>query len=520
MSAVSALLLNRTLRTTCSAAAAVLLLTTLPSGAREVQAAPVETPRVRPSAENPHYLAWGTTPIFPLGATTHHGWTPISRPATVNFEADLERLAQVIAGIGSPHVVGFVRCLPYDPMNHLHDGPVKELLQPWVRAADGRYDLERFAPAWEHRLRAFLTAALDRRIVVSLEIWDDWSVTRGPGGQYDPGAEMGWNGHPFNPNNNINYDETVFPAKTAVCDAPFYSTLPSRRNLQPVLALQKRYVDRVLALAAPFPNVLINVSNESRAHLEWSRFWAEYLRARLPAGMMIGEMPSTNRRDGGGECEHVFSPLTLCTDPRYDYVDIAQGVSSHEFRTPRDQAFGGARRILEYRHAMTAAGTRRPLVVSKDYTRTIEGGDLVLWSRFVGGAAAARFHRPAGNQPPAVSQFQHDAVGRLGRFIATVPFWRMAPEPAVVRGLPGEVAANVLAEPGREYVVQLLGGEPGEVVRLDVPAGTWSARWLDPAGNRDLATAQEVVAGASGLEMKLPAGGSHRILHLKIRRTN
>jgi hypothetical protein len=117
-------------------------------------------------------------------------------------------------------------------------------------------------------------------------------------------------------------------------------------------------------------------------------------------------MPSTNRKDGGGECEHDFSPMTLCTDPRYDYLDIAQAVSGHEFDgDARQQALGGGQRILEYHRAMAKAGMRRPLVVSKDYTRGPAGGDMVLWGRFVGGAATARFHRLAGNHPESVSHF-------------------------------------------------------------------------------------------------------------------
>ncbi len=184
----------------------------------------------------------------------------------------------------------------------------------------------------------------------------------GPGGAYDPGAGTGWNAHPFNPRNNVNYDESVLPPATSVCETPFCSTIPSRRHIRPVLDLQKRYVDHLLAIASEYPHILISIANESRAHLDWSRFWAEYTRQRVPSGMMIGEMPSTNRKDGGGECEHDFSPLTLCTDRRYDYVDIAQSVSGHEFRNPRDQALGGGRRILEFRRAMAEAGIRRPAV--------------------------------------------------------------------------------------------------------------------------------------------------------------
>jgi hypothetical protein len=470
-------------------------------------------PSIQPWPDNPHYLAWDGVPVFPLGATSYHSWTPISRPGEVDFHAQLERLASVIADIGSPHVCGFVRCLPYDPMNHSHDGAVQRVLQPWVQGEDGRYDLERINPVWEARLRDFLATALKHRIAVSLEIWDDWSVTRGPGGAYDPGAGAAWNAHPFHPNNNSNYDERVLPASTAVCNAPFYSTIPSQAHIAPVLALQKKYVDCVLGIASDYPHILINLSNESRAHLEWSRFWADYIRGKMPAGFMIGEMPSTNRKDGGGECEQAFSPMTLCTDPRYDYVDIAQGVSGHEFGSPRQQALGGSQRIRDYRQAMAEANTIRPLITSKDYTRDPNGGDMVLWSRFIGGAAAARFHRPAGNHPASVSQFQHDAVKRLGHFIAQTPFWIMQPRPDILQKLPDGAGANVLAEPQSHCVIQLIGGKVGEPLALNLAPGTWIVRWIDPSTGQEI-TRSESTVSASLLELVLPDGPEHRIIHL------
>jgi hypothetical protein len=79
----------------------------------------------------------------------------------------------------------------------------------------------------------------------------------------------------------------------------------------------------------------------------------------------------------------------------------------------------------------------------------------------VEGLAATRFHRLAGNHPTSVSDFQHDAVGRLGQFIARVPFWQMQPAPDLVKQLPPGVSANVLAAPGGHYVAQLLGGAAG-----------------------------------------------------------
>jgi hypothetical protein len=471
---------------------------------------------IQPWPDNPYYLSWGgKTPVFPLGPTGYHSWTPISRPGTVDAIGQLDRLAQVIDEIGSPHVCGFVRCLPYDPMNHMHDGAVLEVLQPWLKMEDGKYDLERFEPAWEMRLRGFLKAAYQYRIVVSLEIWDDWSVTRGPNGAYDPGAGAAWNAHPFNPLNNINYDETILPVQTSVCDAPFYSTIPSRQHIEQVLELQKQYVDKLLSIASEYPNIMISINNESRAHIEWSRFWAGYVRERIPKGMMIGEMPSTNRKDGGGECEDAFNPLTLCTDNHYDYVDISQAVSGHEFGSnPEQQVLGSSKRILEYRKAMEEAGTQRPLIVSKDYTRTADGGDMVLWGRFISGAASARFHRLHLSHPESVSQFQHEAVGRLGRFIARVPFWRMHHMPDFVKGLPDGAGANVLAEPDIHYVVQLIGGNEGDKLHLNLPLGTWSSRWIDPATGLELAHS-EISVNTAVVELNIPAGPNHRIIHFE-----
>ena len=466
---------------------------------------------IQPYPGNPNYLAWGDTPVFPLGATGYHSWTPISRPDEVNFTEQLDQLAKVIDDIGSPHVCGFVRCLPYDPMNHMHDGAVGKVLQPWLRLDDGRYDLKQFEPAWEERLRAYLDAALERRIVVSLEVWDDWSITRGPGGAYDPGEGNGWNAHPFNPKNNVNYDETVLPAETSVCNAPFYNTIPSRNNDDQVLNLQRNYVDHLLSIATDYPNIILNISNESRAHLDWSRFWAKYIRERVPPGFMIGEMPSTNRKDGGGECEHEFSPLTLCTDPLYDFVDIAQGVSRHEFGDPPQQAIGGGERIYHYRHTMAEAETRRPLIVSKDYSRDEKGGDMVLWSRFVSGAATARFHRPAGDNHKSVIDFQHEAVGRLGRFIAKVPFWQMHPSPETVLELPEGAGANVLADPSSIHVVQLIGVSNGGFLQFALTPGNWTIRWIDPSTGNEI-NRSEVSVSTTSIQLDYSGGDDHLII--------
>ncbi|MEF8810377.1 MAG: hypothetical protein V5A47_05585 [Bacteroidales bacterium] len=467
---------------------------------------------ISPSQKNPFYFSWKEKPVFLLGAANFHSWTPISRPENVNIKQQMDRLAKAIGKINSPNVLGFVRCLPYDPANHMHDGNVPTVLQPWRKTEDGRYDLTRFNPSWEERLHHYLEVALERNIIVSLEVWDDWSVTRGPGGQYDPGPDGGWNAHPFNPKNNVNYDATVLPDTTSACGAPFYSTIPSDANNQTVLKLQQNYVDQLMAIAGDYPNVIVNISNESRANLKWSLYWTNYVRKKLPEGYMIGEMPSTNRKDGGGQCQYKFSPLTLSMDTNYDYVDISQGVSGHEFNTITDQVIKGAQRIRSYRQRMHTQGQVKPLVLSKDYTRDEQGGRMVLWSRFTGGAASARFHRPSGDHGMEVIDFQHETVKNLGKFIATLPFWSMAPAPDKIQSLPLNVRANVLAQEKGHIVVQVISGKKGDEISLDMATGQWTFEWIDPKTYGE--SRKHTLKVNKEATIKIPEDKKHQILHL------
>lgn len=468
---------------------------------------------ITPFQENPFYFSWKGKPVFLLGAANFHSWTPISRPDNVDIKKQMDRLADAIDEINSPHVLGFVRCLPYDPANHMHDGNVPTVLQPWQKLADGRYDLSRINPSWKERLHQYLKLALEQNIIVSLEVWDDWSVTRGPGGQYDPGPEGAWNAHPFNPKNNVNYDDAVLPDTTSACGAPFYSTIPSDENNQTVLKLQQNYVNQLMTIADDYPNVIINISNESRANLKWSQYWATYIRKKLPEEYMIGDMPSTNRRDGGGQCQHRFSPLTLSLDPHYDYVDISQGVSGHEFNTITGQVIKGARRILSYRQKMQIQGQVKPLVVSKDYTRDEKGGRMVLWSRFIGGAASARFHRPSGDHSMKVVEFQHETVKNLGKFIASLPFWNMTPAPEKIQSLPGHVRANVLARDEGHIVIQVINGKKGDEISLDISSGQWNFEWIHPKTYGESIKSTLKVSKETTI-INIPEDKEHQILHL------
>jgi hypothetical protein len=165
---------------------------------------------------------------------------------------------------------------------------------------------------------------------------------------------------------------------------------------------------------------------------------------------------------------------------------------------------------------MREAGTERPLIVSKDYTRGPQGGAIVSWSRFVGGAASARFHRPAGDHPESVIIFQHEMAGHLGRFIARVPFWQMDMQPGIVNVLPSGAGANVLADLDSHYVIQLIGGDEGEKLVLQLTPGMWTVSWIDPSTGEDIVNYNMTLDSAE-LELDIPSELDHRIIYIERR---
>jgi hypothetical protein len=112
-----------------------------------------------------------------------------------------------------------------------------------------------------------------------------------------------------------------------------------------------------------------------------------------------------------------------------------------------------------------------------------------------------------------VSDFQHEAVGRLGQFIAQVQFWRMHPAPELVASLPEGAGANVLAERDGDIVVQLIGGVAGQRIELRAAPGSWAVRWVDPSTGSELGRSR-VPADAQTLLLNLPQGPEHRVAHL------
>jgi hypothetical protein len=76
----------------------------------------------------------------------------------------------------------------------------------------------------------------------------------------------------------------------------------------------------------------------------------------------------------------------------------------------------------------------------------------------------------------------------LTELVHSLDLLRLRPAPEIVQGgVPAEERAQVLADPGRAYLIYLTGGRKAEL-RLALPAGTYLAEWISPVtGNVEAA---------------------------------
>ncbi len=68
----------------------------------------------------------------------------------------------------------------------------------------------------------------------------------------------------------------------------------------------------------------------------------------------------------------------------------------------------------------------------------------------------------------------------LSDFIHGFNFVGMRPDDTVITGgVPAGVTARALVEPGKAIAIYVRGGGASTVLSVKLPAGTWTAEWLD-----------------------------------------
>lgn len=398
--------------------------------------------------ENPHYLRVGGKPAVLITSGEHYG-------AVLNLDFDFVPYLATLQGAGlnlTRTFSGTYREVPGAfKIEHNTLAPLPDrYLAPWVRvegAKDGkpeRFDLDRFEPAYFERLKAFLTEAGRQGVIVELVLFCPL---------YE---ENLWAVNPMNASNNTN--------GVGKCPRNEVYTLKHADLLERQLA----FVRKVVAEVNGFDNLYFEICNEpyfGGVTLDWQRKVADAIVATekdLPRKHLIAQNIANDKAK-------INDPNPAVSIFNFHYASPAAALDNFGLNRALgddETGFEGTKDRPYRSEAWLFVLSGGSIVSNLDYSYTPDHED---------GTAVVRDPTPGGGGPALRKQF-----GTLRRFVEGLEFWKMRPEPGLVRG-PGGAAA--LVEPGRQYAVYFA-ERPGKAFTLDLPAGDYRLEWLDPAAAR------------------------------------
>ena len=270
---------------------------------------------LRPHPENPRFFGDGNRPIYLTGA---HTWSNLQDmgesdpPGRFDFDAYLAFL--------EAHEHNFVRLWTWGLFKWAYDAGARytEPL-PWPRTGPGlaldgkpRFDLEASDETYLGRLRARVQAAGRRGIYVSVMLFEGH-------GQHASRAPWCWDGHPFNPQNNVNGvdgdpDQTGRGLDTHTLRIPA------------ITAIQEAYVRRLVVALNDLDNMLFEIANESGSYsVAWQYHMIDTIHQAerdLPKQHPVGMTFPYHREDPGTNADLWQSPADwISPNPYGGYRD-------------------------------------------------------------------------------------------------------------------------------------------------------------------------------------------------------
>jgi hypothetical protein len=416
-----------------------ILLSTLQGNARKDGA-------IQPWKENPSYWQYQGKPLMLLGASDDDNL----------FQWPDGRLVEHLdsmAAVGANYV--------RNTMSDRRDGGFE--VYPFKQLENGKYDLSQWNKTYWKRFDFFLRETARRGIIVQIEVWDRFDYSRN-----------NWPGHPYNPQNNINYTEKEsgldadYPDHPGQNRQPFFYTTPQQRKNVVLLRYQQKFVDKLLSYSLKYGHVLYCMDNETSGDADWGSYWAGYIRnhaSRANKKVFVTEMWDA------WDLKSDQHKQTLDHPEIYDFCDVSQ--NNHQ----RDQAHWD-----NFQWVKNYVSTHpRPVNTVKTYGAdggthgNTNNGIDGWWRHVIGGAASARFHRPASGL--GLSELSMNSVKAAREIEKICPFHELTPVNLLLSDrLDNE--AYLVAKPGEVYVVFF--PDSGEV-KLDLRsmASKVSIRWIN-----------------------------------------
>jgi hypothetical protein len=436
------------------------------------------------NSENPHYFLFRGKPSVVITSGEHYG-------AVLNLDFDYTKYLDTLArdGLNGTRTWSGAYCEPTSAFNIAHNTlapQAQRFICPWARSdqpgyANGgnKFDLAKWDPAYFRRLNDFMTQAQKRGIIVELNLFCPF---------YE---ESMWELSPMNARNNVNGVGSI--SRTNVY------TLDKNDGL---LAIQENMVLRLIPELQKFDNLYFEICNEpyfGGVTLEWQRHIADVI----------------TRAENHAGTRHLIAQNIANYNEKVQSPHPSVSIFNFHYATPPDavaENYGLAKLIGENETGFRGTNDSQYRMEAWDFI--VAGGGLFnnLDYSFTAGHEDGTFINPEG-QPGGGSALLRRQYSFLKKRFEQLDFIHMRPDKNALKAqLPEGASTRVLVKPGQDYLVYIRSGlgdwkkhperktkfAPNEVeVELALPAGDFSAEWLDTKNCASAGTTQFTHAGGA-----------------------
>jgi DNA-dependent RNA polymerase auxiliary subunit epsilon len=445
--------------------------------------------------ENPNYFLFQGKPTILLTSGEHYG-------SVMNTAFYYEKYLNTLKQEGFNYTRIFIG--PYSEMggnnfgiSHNTMNPEPEnWLVPWVKeSASGKYDLSKWNEAFFVRLKAFVTAASAKGIVIEVSLFTSYYTNHQ------------WGNSPFNPKNNIQgFDSISFKKVNTI------------NNIQ-LMEIQEKYVRKVVQELNAFANIFFEIQNEP---------WADN-------GQLAEEIAETDTVSHPSPWQRIVE--TAKTESLEWQNRISQIVVEEESQLPNKhliaQNISNFRNKIEnpdanvsifnFHYAYPEAASQN-LALKKAigldetgfmphtdfYYRSqawkflLSGGALYnnLDYSFTVGAEDGTFAIDAGT-PGWGGVTYRKQLQTLKNFMEGFNYIRMKPNNSILKVTDGNVATfQVFTETGKQYAVYLEKASEA-IIHLEIPDGKFQIEWINPVTGKTI-TSEIQTAHSGCLNLKCP----------------
>jgi hypothetical protein len=461
--------------------------------------------------KNPWYWEYKGQPVLLIGGSAEDNLFQYPNDYYYDPESLEEHLDRIVAAGGN-----YVR----NTMSSRNPGnlfPYQKIKgTQGVNAVTDIYDLNQWNDEYWKQFANFLTMCDERDIIVQIELFDRFDLhqaeSKQENAEFRGMQNTGWEVHPWNPDNNINYTELTSGLRggelAGMSDENeiYYSVPALAMNLkapQPiVLTTLQNYVERILSISLMYGNVLYVIENESEQPMEFGEYWISFLQNKArEAGKKIFVSNMRNNPDpSSSEQQRVL------TNSMYTFFDFSQ--NNHNYG---QQHYDNNINLRERIRSNPKPINNVKIYGGVLYENGIEEGKKRMWRAIFSGIAAVRFHREGGVPTGYGIGFNEDArhwIQSARTFTDYFNIFECEPRNDLLSNR-SEDEAYCLAQPGRQYAVYFTDGGS---VTLDMSgsSGPFNLRWLDIASSEW--GKSTVITGGNTTELNAPSDGQWAVL--------